>query len=385
MKGTKRAARLHFLALGLCVSSWAPMVPIAKARLGLDDGMLGMMLLLFGLGALGAMPIAGSLVHYYGSRRITLISGICASLLLPFLAMAFSPLFLSLALFLFGIATGALNVSMNAQAVAIEAKESSSLMSGFHCLFSIGGLAAVSAISILLELKWPLSFSAGAVSLIIFLIFMLQGRYLLSWNEEGGCRHEESKRFTLPGFNLIFLGAICFIAFMAEGSMLDWSAEFLRSSRAYHPSVAGIGYGLFSVTMAFGRLFGDFLVRKFNPMVVFQLGSFLAAMGFAIVVYLPVKHGELIGFSLIGLGASNIVPILFSTSGRMFPASPGFALTFVTTFGYVGGVLGPAFIGFLAQATNLSFSLASLSICLIVAGASGRFIFASPPREPAMG
>lgn len=379
MKQAQGAARLIFLAFGLGISSWAPMVPFAKERLGLDDAELGMILFLFGLGALGTMPLTGWLVHRFGSCRLTAISGVFASACLPFLAIASTPFFLSLILFLFGAATGALNVSINAQAVAIESKSEKHLMSGLHCLFSTGGLLGALLVTALLELNFSLLFSASAISFIMLVLILTKKHHLLSFQKENDGRLATPKgRFGFPGFNILFLGMICFLAFVAEGSMLDWSAEFLHSTLDYDPAFAGIGYAIFSISMAFGRLFGDRLIQRFNVFIVFQVGSFLAACGFVMVVYLGLNYCELLGFCLIGLGASNVVPILFSSSGRMGAASPGFALTIVTTLGYVGSLLGPAFIGFLAQATSLNFAFASIAFLLTAVGLTGRFVVIAP-------
>ena len=111
--------------------------------------------------------------------------------------------------------------------------------------------------------------------------------------------------------------------------MLDWSAEFLRSSLHYEASLAGIGYALFSIAMACGRLTGDKLIQRFGIFAVFQAGSLIAASGFLVVVNAGWGYVELLGFCLIGIGAANVVPILFSASGRLPTTSPSYALTVV--------------------------------------------------------
>lgn len=365
------ATRLILLAFGLGMSSWAPMVPYAKMRLGVDDAQLGMILLVFGIGALCAMPVAGWLVHRFGSRPMTFFSGLVVIGLLPFLAVAHTSLVLSLVLFLFGASTGALNVSINAQAVEVESRSPVSVMSGFHCLFSTGGLLGALLVSMLLEYGVELFVCALVISVIMSLLLLSQWKNLLV-EKRSQPIHNTPGKFVLPEFKILFLGILCFIAFMAEGAMLDWSAEFLRSVLHYDVSIAGIGYAIFSIAMASGRLFGDKLIEKFGILAVFQMGSWLAASGFLVVTYLSWGYGELMGFCLIGLGASNIVPILFSSSGKFPSSSSSYVLTIVTTLGYVGMLGGPAFIGFLAQATSLSFAFACLSLLLLGVGMSGR-------------
>jgi MFS family permease len=195
---------------------------------------------------------------------------------------------------------------------------------------------------------------------------------LLPFNQNPKTHKISAGRSTLPNKQVLYLGGLCFIAFMAEGSMLDWSAEYLHSNLDYEASLAGIGYALFSIAMAIGRFIGDRLIQRFGSMQIFQIGSLVAASGFLIVVNLNWGYLELLGFCLIGLGASNVVPILFSSSGRLPEISSNTALTTVTTCGYVGLLLGPALIGFLAQATNLSFALAAIAFLLIAIGTLGR-------------
>ena len=377
MNQTRLATRLIFFAFGLCLSSWAPMVPFAKERLDINDAQLGMLLFVIGFGALITMPLTGWLVQRFGSRMMTVLAGLCVSGLLPTLAIAATPLSLGLVLFFFGAVTGLMNVSINAQAVAVEIKSQASIMSGFHCFFSAGGLLGALMVSALLEMNCPLPLCAAAVAFLIIYLLLLKRKHLLSASEEqkGEC---EKKRFSSPSPAILFLGLICFISFLAEGSMLDWSAEYLRSVRGYDPSIAGIGYALFSIAMAFGRLVGDQLISRFTILKVFQSGCFLAASGFFLVVYPWFMRCELLGFCFIGFGASNIVPILFSASGRIPNANAGHALTIVTTLGYAGGLIGPAFIGFLAEATSLSLSLASIALCLIAAGSFGKRVIPAP-------
>lgn len=383
MRPTLRAARSIFLAFGLGISSWAPMVPFAKDRLEFDDAQLGLMLLLAGVGSLGTMPLAGWLIHRYGTRVVALLSAFVVTLLLPLLALGDTPFLLSSTLFLFGAATGILNVSINAQAVAIETKSRSHVMSGLHCYFSAGGLLGALIVSTLLECGLPLPLCASCISVLMLILVTTQGKHLLPHEKEmGGTKKSNQRVFAFPGFNVLFLGVLCFMAFMSERSMLDWSAEFLRSSLNYTTVSGGIGYALFSIGMVLGRLFGDRLIERFNLFRIFQGGSFLAACGFALVISGLFPYAELIGFGFIGFGCSNIVPILFSATGRLTSISPSVALSAVTTIAYVGALFGPALIGFIAEATTLSVAFAFLALSLIGVGVSGRAIIPVPVKEP---
>jgi predicted MFS family arabinose efflux permease len=382
MQKTCRATRALFLIAGLGISSWAPMIPFAQSKLNLDEGLLGLILLAFGIGSILIMPVTGWLIHKYGSRLIIGISGPIMIGCLPLLAFAPSALFLSLCLFLFGLSFGALNVSMNSQSVAVEIRMNQPLMSGFHCLFSLGGLFGAVTISLLLEAGFSLLTCASCVAAFIALLLFSQYRHLLK--DDIVVTPVQQTKFALPKEPFVYLmGILCFISFLAEGAMLDWSAIFLRSTHDYDVSLAGLGYAMFSIAMALGRWMGDRLIQRYGPYMILQMGSLLAAAGLLIALNMPWGHLELVGFFLVGLGASNIVPTLFSASGKIPNVSPSLALTIMTTLGYIGILLGPALIGFAAQATSLSIALTGVALLLIVAGISIRSLPLTKAAEKA--
>jgi predicted MFS family arabinose efflux permease len=365
MKQASRATRWVFLSFGMGISSWAPMIPFAKGRLGLNDAQLGLLLQVFGIGAILTMPLSSWLVKRFGSAGVSVASGLFVLLLLPSLTVAPTSLYLGIALFLFGGATSAMNIAINAQAITVESQSEQSLMSGFHCLFSFGGLLGVVLMGILLELKWTLFSCASLVSLCIGLIILLQGKHLLPDKPSVG---SSSTSRGVVEYKVFLLGSLCFIAFMAEGSMLEWSAEFLRSSLHYPTSQTGIGYALFSIAMATGRLLGNKIIARLGQQLMFQMSAIVAASGFVILVASLWPYAELLGFVMIGLGASNIVPILFSFSGKFKKTAPHTALAIVTSLGYAGLLMGPPLVGFIANASSLSVALGGIAGLLFLIG-----------------
>ena len=173
---------------------------------------------------------------------------------------------------------------------------------------------------------------------------------------------------------MLLLGLLCFVSFMAEGSMLDWSAVFLRDFRGFAPSTAGIGYACFSVAMALGRLAGDRLIQRIGPVWAVRAGAGLAATGFALAACAPWPETSLVGFVLIGLGASNIVPVMFSAAGRLPGTSPAIAIAAVTMLGYAGLLSGPALIGFMSRLAGLPLALAVVSGLLLLVALSARIV-----------
>lgn len=343
------------------------MVPFAKARLGLDEAQLGIVLLCMGLGSTGAMPLAGFFTHRFGNRRVMTISGALVCVALPLLTVAPSAVALGAALVLFGGALGVTDVAMNAHAVDVEKLHRRPVMSGFHGLFSVGGLAGSAGMTALLGVGAPLGGSAVAVSILLLAIVATQRRKLLvAVPVEASAQRS---MFAMPSATVLLLGLLCLVVFLAEGAMLDWSAVFLRSVRGFEISGAGLGYAAFSVAMATGRLLGDRITTALGPARVVRYGGLVAASGFALATLLPWAATSLAGFVLVGLGASNIVPVLFSAAGRLPGTTPGISIAMVTALGYAGMLAGPAVIGFVAHASSLPIALSGIAVLLVAVSA----------------
>jgi MFS family permease len=359
---TRLATRLAFLATGLALSCWAPLVPFAKARLGVDEGQLGLLLLCLGFGSILAMPITGMLCARLGARPMILLGGVGAGLLLPALAFANSPLVLGAALLGFGAGVGTLDVAINAHAVEVEAAARRPLMSGFHAQFSIGGFIGAGGMTLLLSLgvaPLPSALCAGVLTLVII----------------GGARggllrvkpHGSEAAFAFPKGIVLLIAGLAAVTFLIEGAILDWSALLITSKNIVPASQGGVGYMLFSAAMTVGRLSGDGIVARLGARRMLIVGGLLAVIGFGVLLAMPWRPIAMAGFLMIGLGASNLVPVLFSAAGRQRTMPPALAIAAITTTGYAGILAGPAAVGFVAQAVGLtaSFWLLAALMCLV--------------------
>jgi predicted MFS family arabinose efflux permease len=363
------ATRLVFLAVGFAIAAWAPLVPFAKARLGIDDGALGLLLLCLGGGSILAMPVTGVMATRYGCRAILMVGVVVFSAVLPVLAVASDMATMAIALAVFGAAIGTVDVTMNIQAVIVEKDSRRAMMSGFHGLYSLGGILGAGGVSALLLGGATPLVATACFSLLAVLALVVAVPGLLPFgNDDGGA----APPFALPRGFVTFIGLLCFIVFLAEGAVLDWSAVFLVSERGFDPAAGGYGYALFAVAMTAGRLAGDKVVTRLGGVRVLTLGGLLAAAGFALPLLLPSQAASLMGFLLVGLGASNAVPVLFTIAGRQTEMPPSLAVAAVTTLGYAGILAGPALIGFVAQLTDLSFAFGLLALAMVFVGLSGR-------------
>lgn len=351
------------------MAAWAPLVPFAKERLGVQEAALGTLLLCLGAGSIIAMPLAGLLTSRVGCRRVLIISVLVVCATLPMLAQFSSIVWFGLALFLFGAGIGSLDCAINIQAIIIERESGRTMMSGFHGLFSLGGVVGAAGVTGLLSTGMsPWNATLTVVAVIAVLLVLSAASYLPYGGRSGG------PAFALARGVVLFIGAICFILFLTEGAVLDWSAVFLTDVRGMAPAHAGLGYAAFAATMTIGRLTGDRFVRWAGPRVTVIGGALLAAAGLALATLVPSWSIALVGYAFVGAGCSNIVPVMFSLAGKQTEMPESIAVPAITTMGYAGILLGPAAIGFIANATNLTAALFILSVLVLGVAASTRML-----------
>lgn len=358
----KLATRLAFIAAGFGVACWAPLVPYAKARCEVGDGTMGLILLLLGAGSIVAMPVAANLCARFGSKPVVLSGGVGIAIVLPLLSMASLPITLGTTLFIFGASLGSLDVAMNLHAVDVERASEKPLMSGFHALFSVGGFLGSGAMTALLSRHIAPSVSTILSSAILVLLIAFALPRMLS-NREA----TSQPLFAVPKGVVLVIALLAAISFLVEGALLDWSALLLVDERLLSPARGGLGYMLFSIAMTLSRFIGDRVVGRFGDRVVLTLSGLVAFLGFCILLLSPFASIALGSFILIGLGAANIVPILFRLVGTQRTMPKGLAVAALTTAGYGGMLMGPAVIGFLSKGIGLHSAfwfLAALLVCV---------------------
>jgi MFS family permease len=361
------STRIAFFIAGFGIAAWAPLVPYAKARAGLDDGTLGLLLLCLGVGSILAMPMAGALASRFGCRRVLSGGTLLICLALPLLATVSSIPLLIAALFLFGAGLGTVDSTVNLQAVIVERASGKTMMSGFHGLFSLGGIVGAAGVSALLGLGIsPLG--ATLVVIVFLLVSLLKAApHLLPYGSESS-----GPAFAIPHGVVLFIGSLCFIVFLAEGAVLDWSAVFLASERHLDTAYAGLGYAAFALTMTVGRLTGDAIVHKLGATRVIVFGGLTAAAGLLLATLAPAWEAALIGYALVGVGCSNIVPVLYTAVGKQKVMPESIAVPAITTLGYAGILAGPAVIGFIAHGSSLSFAFGLIAVLLLAVAVSGK-------------
>ncbi|MEY0254497.1 MFS transporter [Morganella morganii] len=357
------ATRALFFVAGFASAAWAALVPFAKLNTGVNDGVLGLLLLCLGGGALVAMPLTGVLTTRFGCRLVMTVSVILLSITLPLLAVIDHTGLLALTLIIFGMGIGITDCAMNIQAIIVEKAAPKPMMSGFHGFYSVGGIAGAGAMSGFMLAGMGALQAAGAVTAVCLLLLALSYKGMLdyAWPSEGPA-------FAVPRGAVLLIGIICFATFLAEGSVLDWSAVFLTEYRHVPESMGGLGFACFAVLMSLGRLTGDNIVAVLGRPQVVLWGALLAAGGLLLSVLSDNWLLALAGYGLIGLGCANVVPVMFSAIGRQTSMPQAVAVPAVTTLGYLGILAGPASVGLIAYRFTLPAALlAVVALLLLVA------------------
>lgn len=359
-----------FFVNGFVNASWIPHIPFIQERFALDESQLGFTLLFLALGATLAMPLTGKLIGQVGSKVIIVISSLALCLFLPTLLWTDS-FYLQLGMmFLFGVFNGAMDVSMNAHGLKVEQVLKLKMFSSLHALFSSGGLLGAALTGALLSVEIAPLHHVISVSCLMIVISLFSFPYLLPAATDQEAKENTNYRkglnLSLPPKSIVLLAALAYIIMMTEVAMADWSAIFIADLEGASPALAAYGFAAFSLSMAFCRFSGDWILAKFNESAVLNTGILLSGLGMGFSVISDTPTGAIISFALIGLGLANVIPVLFKRASKIKAISPGTGIATVTTLGYAGFLCGPPLIGFMSDYTSLRITFALLGITLMV-------------------
>jgi len=358
------AVSVTFLITGAVVGTWAPRLPAIVDRLGLSPTTLGLALLGPTIGALAGMPIAGAIASRVGSRAVTRIAVVAQCVALVGVALAPSLAVLVAALFVLGVTNGSVEVSMNTQAVSVERAYGRAIMPVFHGVFSVGALLGSAGAAWAASAGWSPTRHFAVAALVLGVLGLACSPLLLV--DQGTAQH--APRFARPSTRLIIFGAIGFCCLVCEGATSDWGAVFLNQVRSAPQGLAAAGYAAFSLAMALGRFAGGRVTDRLGPTAIGRIGGTLAALGMAIVLLAPSTIGGLVGFALVGLGLSSVLPNMLSLAGRGDAHSAGLAIAAVSTMSYLGLLAGPPIIGGIAGLVGLTGGLVVVVVlCITVA------------------
>jgi MFS family permease len=353
------AVSAFFFIAGLTFATWASRIPDIKTQLQLSNGRLGAVLFALPAGLMTSLLFAGWLVSKLGSRKVMIASALLYPAIMVILGLAVNVWQLAFVLFLFGLASNLVNIAMNTQAVDVESMYGRSIMASFHGLWSIAGFTGA-AIGTLLV-------SAGVTPWIHFAIILAVAGILVlffyKFTLPNDTKKEESHPFFVkPDRYILILGLIAFCSMLCEGAMADWSGVYFQNVIKSPKEYITFGYVAFTAAMATGRFIGDGMVSKLGIKKVLQLSATLIATGLFISILFPHLITCVIGFLMVGLGVSSVVPLIYSLAGKSGSMSPELALAAVSSISFLGFLIGPPLIGFIAEAAGLRMSFAVIAL-----------------------
>lgn len=356
----------YFGLLGVMVGVWVARIPEIQARLGLDDGRLGVALLMSAAGATGAMPLTGRLAARVGTRALAWGSAGGAVALLPLIAWAPSRAALMAVLLAYGATTGIFGVVVNAMAVEVERRIGRPVLSTFHGLFSLGCLVGASiAAACMARGLGPLASLVGAAAGIA-LAFLLAAPALpaASIGPAGGATAGPARATRRPDLRLLGLGALAFLGLVGEGSMGDWSAVYLHRELGASAALAALGYAAYSLGMTAGRFLGDRLSGRLGDGLLLRGGAALASAGLFATVGVGHPAPAVAGLALVGLGLANAVPVLYRAAARTPGVDPVAGISVTSSVGYLGFLAGPTAIGQVSARSDLGTALALVAVAV---------------------
>lgn len=360
------AARIGFFAGGFTVASWAPLIPFVQAQLLLEPYVLGFLLLGLGVGSFVGMPLAGRLTQRIGARNAILLSGLASCLLLVVHSLVPGFYIECAALLAYGVTLGCLEVSVNIYGTHLENRNQARLMSGLHAAYSIGEVVSAVALTSLFVLGLAPGQTVGALMALLALTMIVLLRRIENHPIEvpRNAKEKRSNAFAFSG-SVAILALVCAVIFLTEGSMLDWSAIYLRDYAGVPQEVSAVGYTLFVIAMAVSRLIGDKLAMKFGAVTMLSIGIALMFTTLLALVFFPYPASAMVSMFIMGLGIANIAPIVISAASRTAAMDSVKAITAVTTVGYGGLLAGPALIGAISSAVSLQGAF--LMVCALLA------------------
>jgi MFS family permease len=364
MSPSRLAVKIIFFLNGFVHANYFSRLPRIQDQFAIDNGVIGLVLLSSSIGAILAMPFTGWLIIRNGSRRVTIFAAYFYCSLILFISWMPALWSLVILFFLLGVSAGMLDVAMNSQAVMVEKQLQKPIMTSFHALFSIGMAIGAFAGAFFTKLDAGL-FPHFAIVSVLSLVTVFIARYYLI-HDRPQVKTTEEPAFRLPNAAMVSIGVIAFCSMLGEGAMADWSTNYMENVAHADKVLAPIGLSAFALAMTIGRILGDSARVKFGDRKLMVACGLVATAGISISILFNSPLMVILGFFVVGIGLSAVVPIAYSIAGHTKDLPPGVGLAMVTTLGYSGFLFGPPIIGFIAQWQNLRVALGIVAALFLI-------------------
>jgi MFS family permease len=356
-----------FCFLGFQYGTWVSRVPALKTHLGLSTTEIGLLLIAPGIGATVSFPLVARLMRQLGSRRLATVSAFAMLAVLAALAVAPNFWVAAVVLFFDGISIACLNVAMNAQGAALEARYERNTMARLHAVFSGGTFAAALLASAATAISGalPVHFAVAGVLLLALLTVSWTGT--LPDDEPAAAEAEApsetpKRRWAIPAAIVLWLCVAMVFGELTEGAMNDWSALYLRDVAHAATELTPLGIATVSAMMVLARLFADQWRARWGDKRVMLVGTALAAAGLGGALLLGGWAPALIGFACVGLGMAAVTPCIYVEAAKQGSN----ALALVASAGTAGLLVGPPIIGFVAGGSSLVWGMTVVVAAIVL-------------------
>ncbi len=359
---------LVYLCLGAENASWLSRIPSMQSNLHLGAGRLGLALLGLPLGSMLATTVLPRLLARWGSRRVIRVSLFASAIMLALIGQAGNLPELAAVLVGFGAATGALDVSMNANGVALQNRWGRSVFGRLHAMWSLGSFvgAAVGALAAHRGVSVAVALPVAAAVILVVGLTAATG---LDEDPATGTGRAGSTSWSRDP-RVLVLAAVSLAGFVIEVGAGDWGGVFLRHNLDASVGVAAAAYAAFSLPHFLVRATGDPVVDRFGrrPLLVGCLA--IAAAGYVVVVLSQSPTVALIGLGIVGAGVGLVVPVAFVAAGSVEGVPAGSGVATAAGVSYAGWTTAPPVIGGLAALFGLRVGLLLPLVLAAVAAAA---------------
>jgi MFS family permease len=369
-KALRTAVGAMFFMAGLSFSSWASRIATVQQTMGLSDAALGAVLFSLPVGLMCSLPFSGWIITKIGSRKLLISALLLYAIALVSLGLAQNTFQLIICLVCFGFSSNAVNIAVNTQAVATEELYQKPILASFHGLWSLAGFTGA-GIGTFMIANGVAPFHHFLLMLVVIAIGVIVAARYLKDDKVASA----GPVFVMPDRSLIKLGVIAFCSMICEGAMFDWSVIYFKKVVLAPTALVGIGFTTFMFTMAGGRFVADWFAHRFGLKRTLQVSGTLTATGLLIAVAFPYVYTAMAGFLLVGAGVSSVVPMVYSAAGKSKTMQPGVALAAVSTIGFMGFLIGPPIIGFIAGIATLRASfvlIAAMGVSVVIVSSKAK-------------
>lgn len=353
------AIGVYFFVSGFGFSTWASRIPAIQQHLQLNEAQLGGVLFALPVGLLMTLPVTGLLLSRFSSRNIMITGAVLFNLMLGVIGFASHTWQLLVALFCFGSSRNLMNISMNAQSIGVQQLYDRPIITTFHGVWSLAGFAGAATGSLMVSGGIAPAYHFTVVGLLltacVFYAFPNSLPLLPS-------AKDRRKGFTLPDASLMKFGLISFASMACEGTMYDWSGIYFQKAVHASSGMVTVGFAVYMVAMTAGRLTGDRLVSRVGIKNMLTCSGLLISAGLLLAAIFPFPFFAGFGFMMVGFGVSCVIPLVFSMAGKSKSLGSGPAIAAVSTIGYLGFLIVPPVVGYIAQMASLRWSFALIAV-----------------------